>query len=160
MEDIDLSILDAIPKRADPPGILPTYHKLEKDMRHNARCREAVEKQAEAIAKSERLRVEITKGIQAGESQTRLLLKAIECISLITGDKPFLEQNRKDLITIYGIGLNDAVPLAIVLAEVEQRLTMLTRPELEREPEDDRARIRRAIVAHENRIAELRHKSG
>jgi len=47
----------------------------------------------EAIKKAGQLTGEITKGIQSGEKTEDLLLKAIECISLMTGDKIFYEIN-------------------------------------------------------------------
>jgi hypothetical protein len=46
---------------------------------------------ADNIRKSAILRVEITKGVQNGLSDRELLVKAIECISLMTGDKAFMQ---------------------------------------------------------------------
>ena len=46
----------------------------------------------ENIKKSERLRAEITKGVRAGTPINDLLLIALECISLMTGDKTWYKQ--------------------------------------------------------------------
>lgn len=53
--------------------------------------------QAERIRVSERLRIEITKGLNNGKDPSSILLTALECISLMTGDKLFYEQNMKVL---------------------------------------------------------------
>ena len=55
----------------------------------------------DAIIKSETLRSEITKGIQTREDPIDILLKAIECISLITGDKVFYALNEKNVKMTY-----------------------------------------------------------
>lgn len=56
----------------------------------------------EAIIKSGTLRSDLTKGIQEGQDPCSLLLKAIECISLITGDKVFYDINYKNIKLICG----------------------------------------------------------
>ena len=69
-----------------------------------ASLREAEEKQTavwkayqDAIHKAGTLTSEITKGIQNGEKPEVLLLKAVECISLMTGDKVFYENAARKL---------------------------------------------------------------
>jgi len=57
----------------------------------------------EAIVKAGQLTSDITKGIQSGEKLEILFLKAIECISLITGDKLFYELNKSNLKNLYGL---------------------------------------------------------
>lgn len=81
----------------------------------------AYKKQQENVKKSERLRAEINKGIQAGEPIYKVLLKAIECISLMTDDKLFYDMNKSNLQTIYGI-LGEPAAIEIERQEVEQRL--------------------------------------
>lgn len=46
------------------------------------------------IRKSAELRIKITKGVQCGEDIQILLLAAIECISIMTGDNLFYDNNR------------------------------------------------------------------
>lgn len=54
-------------------------------------------KQAQAIQKSEKLRSEINKMVLSGENPNDILIKSIECISLITGDTAFYKQNIEQL---------------------------------------------------------------
>lgn len=139
-----------------PQGI---YSKLERDERDKLEQREAAARQMEvyrahqdAIKRGELLMSEITKGITGGIEPARLLLMALECISCQTGEtRVFYEQNKQNLIAIHGAGLLEPAPLQMELDEVNKRLAMLTRPELDAEPEDSRERIRRAVKAHEAR---------
>ena len=97
-----------IPKaEPQPQGV---YSKLAKLEQEKERQREAAEKQIwlwsahqEAIVKSGQLTNDITKGIQVGEKPEILLLKAIKCISLMTGNDLFYELNRDNIKKIYGI---------------------------------------------------------
>lgn len=104
---------------------------------------------------SEQYCAAITKGIQAGESPYTLLLQSIECISAMTGDSLFYTQNYENIKAIYGAGLSESVPLHMELTEVRQRLTMLTRPEIQDEPPDSRKRIERAIKSHRDRESQI-----
>lgn len=47
----------------------------------------------EHCRKAERLKCEINKAIAGHEAMPGILLKAIECISLVTNDKLFYDQN-------------------------------------------------------------------
>lgn len=110
----------------------------------------------EAILKAGQLRDKITKGVQEAKEPLFLLLQAIECISLITGDNLYLEQNEANLIAIYGIGLQHTAPLKLELEQVTGRLTMLNRSQLtQTETTETLQRIKTAIKAHERRQAEL-----
>lgn len=104
----------------------------------------------EAFRKSEELRLAIAKGIDTGEAPTSLLLKALECISLLTGDKMTYTQQEKDIVAIYGWGLREPASLELELDAVRARLAMLTRPSLitPQTPPDAQQRIHRAIEAH------------
>ena len=52
---------------------------------------------AENISKSQHLRAEINKDITAGADTTETLIKALECISLMTGDSIFYNVNKDKL---------------------------------------------------------------
>lgn len=73
------------------------YPNIEKERAKREAIHQTYKQQQEYIRKAGALRAEITKGIQAGQDHYTLLLKAIECISVMTGDKIFLEQNKWDL---------------------------------------------------------------
>ena len=110
--------------------------------------------QQENIHKEKGLRTEITKGIQAGQSTYRLLLKAMECISLMTGDTVFYKQGKAELQQLYGI-FGDPEAQATEREEVQQRLTRLLEAYDREQNADDRRRIKTAIERHQARITEL-----
>ena len=65
---------------------------------------------------------EILKGLRTGEDPVGLLLKAIEAISLMTGNKHFYTQARGDLISIYGEALLYPLPLQWQIDEGMERM--------------------------------------
>ncbi len=107
------------------------------------------------IKTSSQLQTEILKGARAGEDIYSLFLKAVKAISLMTSNSVFYSQLEGDIRAIYGAGLQEAPALQIELQQVQGRYKKLLEA-LEREPDgDNRERIKRAVKAHENRIAEL-----
>lgn len=108
----------------------------------------------ENIRRAGQLRAEINKDIQAGEPIYKVLFKAIECISLMTGDRVFYDMNKNNLQTIYGI-LGEPEVIAVERQEVEQRLKRLMAAyEKEKDP-GAKQRIKAAIKAHEEKIKTL-----
>lgn len=106
----------------------------------------------ENIKRSGQLQTDILKGVQAGEDIYSLFLKAVQAISCMTSNKTFYSQVEADLISIYGIGLQQPAPLKLELMDTQKRLDRLREAE-QREPNIDS--IKRAITAHQNRIAEV-----
>ena len=118
--ELDFSILDKITPESSPedeqkPGKI--YYKLEAEEKQRTELAEAAAKQLEvfaahknAISKAGQLTSDITKGVQTGEKPEILLLKAIKCISLMTGDNLFYEQNKSDLKNTYGIDISEELP--------------------------------------------------
>lgn len=141
------------PSSNDPPPLIynPISSQREAEERHKA----VYAAHQDAICKAGQCRADINKGILSGESPFDLLLKAIECISLMTGEKLFYSQNREQIKAIYGAGLLEVLPLEWELDEVQQRLKMLTRPELDNEPEESKRRIQTAVKAHNDRVLYL-----
>lgn len=119
-----------------------------------ARVAGVYKRQQENIHKEKGLRTEITKGIQAGQSTYRLLLKAMECISLMTGDGGFYSQGKAELQRLYGI-FGDREAKETEKEEVQQRLTRLLEAYDREQSQDDRRRIKTAIDRHRARIDEL-----
>lgn len=107
--------------------------------------------------RAEGLTTEILKGARAGEPITALLLKAGECISLMTGDSVFYSQLEGDIKGIYGAGLLEPDPLQLELEDVQGRLQKL-QESLQRdgESEDSKRRIETAIEAHKKRANQLK----
>lgn len=129
------------------------YALLEQQAETARQGRALWQKQADNILRSEAARTGLLKGIAAGEDPFALLLQALACISLMTGDTLLLEQGRADLLAIYGEGLLEPVPLQMQLAQVRDRLARLkaARPT----DHDSAARIQRAVEAHQSRLQEL-----
>ena len=111
---------------------------LKREQEDHKRLTEAYREYQNNIRRSGSLRTEILKGVRAGESTQLLLLKAVECISCMTGDKLFYSQIDGDLKAIYGEAFLEEIPL-----------------EWELEP-DARQRVQSAIKAHEERIRSLK----
>lgn len=114
-------------------------------------------KKRNAIKEAGMMRGDLLKGIKAGEEPIALLLKAMEMISLITGDKTFYSQSTEDIRIIYGWGLGETTPLKKELADAKQRLEKLKQTSSTIQPEENH-RIQEAIKAHEELITMLEDK--
>lgn len=132
-----------------------SIRRLEQERRERERVRRVYATQQENIKRTQALTSEIAKGIQTGEAPLSLLLKALECISLMTGDTLIYSEGKENLRAIYGWGLSDPAPLQQELREAQKRLEMLTRPELSQTTPDEQRRIQRAVNAHRELIERL-----
>lgn len=111
----------------------------------------------ENIQVSSQIQTAILKGVKAGEDVYSLFLKAVQAISLMTGNTVFYKQICNDIKAIYGDGLLTPKPLEIELRETETRLRKLRESYQRRtETEDSLKRIGSAIQEHEKRISELK----
>lgn len=179
--EIDFTRLSEIAQKSDPNGLLvDSKHmaltskknaaavKFEpiREMRRLQRLADTKKKDIERsssicleyqqnIKMSSRLQTEIIKGAKAGEDVYRLLLKACKAISLMTSNSVFYSQIEGDIKAIYGQGLLDPLPLQIELQEAQERLTRLIEAEQRELDGYSRDRIKRAIKAHEAKIADL-----
>ena len=79
-----------------------SVHRLEAEREERELLKKEYGRIQENTIKSELLRGEILKGITRKEEPLALLLKAIECISLMTGDTALLIQSRRDIGALYG----------------------------------------------------------
>ena len=129
---------------------------IEKRERNNARKVYAVYQQN--MKRAGTLRSDITKDLMAGKDPLAILLKAVECIGLMTGDTISYIQNKESILAIYGWGLQEVIPLKVEMEEAQHRLAMLTRPELEDCPLDAQKRITQAIQAHRALIDKLKRE--
>ena len=101
------------------------------------------------IKRAGQLRTDIMKGVRAGDAPQALLLKAVECIALMTGNQLFYDQIKTDLKAIWGEGFLDPIPLEWALGEVEERIANMEKAVKEESTgSDSRARIERALQAH------------
>ena len=133
-------------------------YRLERERQEREHTRQMYNTYQQNIKKAGTLRGSILKGIKQGEDPLALLLKAVECISLMTGDTLLYTQSKEDLVAIYGWGLGYPTPLKGELEDAQHRLAMLTRPELitPQTPPDTRERIKKAITAHRDQIEALK----
>jgi len=120
----------------------------------NERLAAGYKEQQENIRRAGQLRADINKGVQAGEPIYKLLLKAIECISLMAGEKLFYDANKENLQTIYGI-LGEPEAIETEHQEVQQRLNNLKAAYDREEAADTKRRIQNAIKAHEDKLNKL-----
>ena len=126
--------------------------KLRRQQEDHEQIQEAYKAYQDNIKRSGELRAEILRGIKSGESTPILLLKAVECISNMTGDKLFYTQAEKDIKAIYGEAFLSRGSLELELVEVEERLSMLKKAcKREGIDEGDKERITIAIKSHEKR---------
>ena len=107
------------------------------------------------IKTSSQLQTEILKGARAGEDIYSLFLKAVKAISLMTSNSLFYSQLEGDIRAIYGQDLLDPLPLQIELQQTQERLTRLREAEQRELDGDSKERIKRAVKAHEAKIADL-----
>ena len=133
-------------------GLQGLQRKADQNKAEKDRNLEVYRTYQENIKRSEQLQTDILKGARAGEDIYSLFLKAVQAISCMTSNKTFYSQVEADLISIYGIGLQQPAPLKLELMDTQKRLDRLREAE-QREPNIDS--IKRAITAHQNRIAEL-----
>ena len=126
--------------------------KLRRQQEDHKQIQEVYKAYQDNIKRSGDLRAEILRGIKSGESTPTLLLKAVECISNMTGDKLFYTQAEKDIKAIYGEAFLSGESLELELVEVEERLSMLKKADKREDiDEGDKERITIAIKSHEKR---------
>ena len=95
---------------------------ITRDRADITRARAVYSEYQENIKHAGELRTDIIKGIKRAEEPADLLLKAIECISLMTGDRALYIQAEQDIQTIYGHILGQPAPLNMELAELDTRI--------------------------------------
>ena len=117
------------------------------------KAREVYDTYGENIRKAGSLRADILKGMKRAEDPLALLLKAVDCIGLMTGDTVIYEQAQKTATAVYGWGLGDPYPLQLERREVEKRLYKLEKA-VGRGNLDPagRRRLQTAIDAHRDAI--------
>lgn len=136
-----------------------SFNKLEQIRQDNKKQAAIYQKEQENIKKAGDMIPEITKGILAADNPLALLLKAIECIGIMTGNNAFYSQSLNDIKTVYGIGLHDPQAIEIELQETDSRLAKLWAAINEATPEEQK-NLERAIKAHERRIDYLKTLAG
>lgn len=105
------------------------------------------------------LKSEISHGIMCGISDKKLLIKAIECIGILTDDNEFCKNSKGD-IRIEGLILNTPEVLEYEMKNACTRLGRLMEYISGKDADDniDVLRTRRIIKEHEQYITKLQNK--
>lgn len=86
------------PKKIDTGSDNLILERQAKEQQKKTEFHAAIMKEyQENIRRSQHIRAEINKDIKQGKDPKAILIKAIECISLLTGDKLFYNQNKAAL---------------------------------------------------------------
>lgn len=144
--------LNSIPQKEPPEQAKILLLDTQREREDHQRSIDVYRTYQENIKTSGQLQTDILKGVQAGADIYSLFLKAVKAISLMTSNTAFYSQIETDIKNIYGIGLQLPAPLKMELMGTQERLDRLREAE-QREP--NIGSIKRAITAHQNRIAEL-----
>lgn len=147
--------LNGIPQKEPPEQAKILLLDKQREREDHQRSLEAYRAYQENTKRSEQLQSEILKGIKAGEDVYSLFLKAAKAISLMTSNSVFYSQIEDDTRSIYGRGLNYKPPLQNELQDTQKRLQRLLEAEQREADTDSRERIKRAVKAHREHIAEL-----
>lgn len=110
------------------------------------------------VEKSATMRTQILKGIDQGTAPELLLLKAIECISFISGDTAFKKTAEEGLLKVQGEIFHNKEYLEVEIKDTRERLNTL---ELALKTEMDKTvskRVKKSIKEHEERIKALEEK--
>lgn len=113
--------------REPAPATGRAFYLLDRERQERENNRQMYARYQQNIKRAGTLRSDIVKGIQAGEDPAILLLKAVECISLMTGDTAIYSQSKEDLLGVYGRGLHNPEVLRLELEEAQSRLALLTK---------------------------------
>lgn len=131
---------------------------LKRQQEEHNRLRKAYSDYQENIKKAGSIRSEILKGVRTGEDIHTLFLKAVKCISCMTGEKLFYEQIESDLKAIHGETLLHKKPLEWELSELDARLEKLLTASSKETDTDSLQRINTAIRMHREKRETLKKK--
>lgn len=163
MANLDFSPIDRLRRGADnapaapavDPAAAPENY-AQRKQREQDLTKQILAERQDAIARTEILTSDIMRGLKEGQNPVRLLLMAIEAVSLATGNSVLYDQAKERISAVYGQGLHDKDALEIEIAETRKRLDRLK----EAQKEDylttrDRVNIREAIRAHTEALARM-----
>ena len=162
MNELDFSALDSIqaadnnadlkqPVEEENAGLSSLQRKADNRKRELEEAAAVYREYQLASRRSDQLRAEILKGIRAGEDIYSLFLKAGRAIALMTHNSVFYSQLEKDVLEIYGNGLQEQAPLQIQIDAAKTRLQKLQ----EAEARESSQQLQAAIRAHKDKIQQL-----
>lgn len=105
---------------------------------------------SENIKQSEQLRRKINLDIQQGKELYKILLDALQCISLMAGEPEFFESNKRQL-QAQALALGEPSAISIEVEAIESRVVRMKAYLEGVICTDERQRVRTAIQRHEKR---------
>ena len=143
------------PEAQEPeqPQSNPLFREQQRQRENAEQAATVYEAHQAAIKKVSSTEAAILKGLAAGENIAALFLKAVEGLSLLTGNRLLYEQAAADIGTIYGYALQDPAAAELEAENVRERLKRL---EAAAEANPGSAEnIARAIRAHRAQLERL-----
>lgn len=125
--------------------------KKQKEQQHAA----GLQEYQQNIQRAGSLRTDILKAAAAGQDTTTLLLKAGECISLMTGDAVFYKTLQETIRAIHGRAYLDPAPLQQQYEEIRQRRQKLQAALTGSSTDREKHLLRKAIQEHEKQLQDL-----
>ena len=110
------------------------------------------------VKNTENIRGEILKAVRNAEPIEHLFMKSCEAISLMTGDRSFLQQIKEDMVKLYGYCLKDEEILSEREKELKDCLDKVKKYKSEEEKnlnQQDINRLNDVIRGHEKEIAKI-----
>ena len=104
------------------------------------------------------LQMEILRGLQKGENITKLFLKAMEALAILTGNGTLKENSLKAIESTYAYAFNEPGSVEVEIEQIRDRIAKLEASRAVM-PEDRLDRIDYAIKAHKQRLELLEKTS-
>ena len=142
----------------EQPQSNPLFREQQRQRENAEQAATVYEAHQAAIKKVSNTEAEILKGLAAGENIAALFLKAVEGLSLLTGNALLYEQAAADIGTIYGYALRDPAAAELEAESVRERLRRLEAAAIDNP--DSAENIARAIRAHRAQLEKLTGAGG
>lgn len=105
---------------------------------------------------AQELRTTLTDSINAGKPPLAIVLELAKAVGELSGEESFYQTTREQILSVYGLALNDKFILDDELAEVRSRLEKISAAQQNPDfTEEERIRMGYALERHKMEIARL-----
>lgn len=105
---------------------------------------------------AQELRTTLTDSINAGKPPLAIVLELAKAVGELSGEESFYQTTREQILSVYGLALNDKFILDDELAEVRTRLEKISAAQQNPDfTEEERIRMGYALERHKMEIARL-----
>lgn len=105
---------------------------------------------------AQELRTTLTDSINAGKPPLAIVLELAKAVGELSGEESFYQTTREQILSVYGLALNDKFILDDELAEVRSRLEKISAAQQNPDfTEEERIRMGYALERHKQEIARL-----